>query len=182
MSFKVKSAVQALDPMSGIWLPGVIVKVNENNFNIKWTGYNETSVVTSSNVRKCIIKRKFRLNQNDWKNTDPRVYQKGDQVIHRKPDGSTDLLLVEENDPWNCRVSLFTSSTSSLQQVPKRYLFFRSTVQLDSKLPISLSAKHVSEKCRVGLRPCRVLFFLRQWFSSNRAYESQLMTFRETDK
>ncbi|KAJ8049555.1 hypothetical protein HOLleu_02341 [Holothuria leucospilota] len=100
-----KSKVQALDPTCGIWLGAKVTKVEEDHFVIKWTGYAQTARLTANMVRKPVLKRICKLSKEHWRRSDPKNLQRGDKVIHLKPNGDDrDSLQIDENDPWNCKV------------------------------------------------------------------------------
>lgn len=110
MSLKLKSCVQALDPVSGIWLSGRIVLIEQNRFKIKWTGYSEQSFVAKAEVRSPIIRWNIKLQASDWKSVDIKSCQRGDKVVHKNPNGTKgNVLTISSNDPWNCEVSVSIS-------------------------------------------------------------------------
>lgn len=109
----VKSSVQAVDPACGIWLVGEVLGEREDAFNIRWANYRVTDWVAKDKVRVPVPKRHCRLDTNDWPLTQPSLLQKGEGVYIKKADGTSgESITVEENDPFNCLVSIIISYNS----------------------------------------------------------------------
>lgn len=110
----VKTSVQAVDPACGIWLIGKVLEERADAFKIRWANYRVTDWVSKEKTRLPVPKRQCRLESENWKETQPQFYQKGEEVTIKKADGTSgEVVTVEENDPFNCVVS-----TKDLQSHP----------------------------------------------------------------
>ncbi|XP_071822789.1 uncharacterized protein [Apostichopus japonicus] len=99
----VKTSVQAVDPACGIWLIGKVLEERADAFKIRWANYRVTDWVSKEKTRLPVPKRQCRLESENWKETQPQFYQKGEEVTIKKADGTSgEVVTVEENDPFNC--------------------------------------------------------------------------------
>ena len=104
--YKVKSAIQAIDPITGIWTKAKVIQVTgDGNLKVTWPGF--------SSRYDCIIKKKearipTQERQIQDRNTRKKFSEmcKGEAVL----DQTKKRFVVQVNDPFNGEVGILFDS------------------------------------------------------------------------